>query len=77
VSGQPVNDVVADLLAQVTHGVEQGMRPPPTTIAALRRLNGAIAKQCAANDLKPEDYDKPLSFYIEMPARPEQGPDFA
>jgi hypothetical protein len=61
------NDPVAGMLDQITTLVGSGMRPPPSTIWALRRLNGALAKLGADNGLAPEAFEKELGFTVQPP----------
>ena len=66
-----MNDPVAHLLDQVTSLVGSGMRPPPSTIWALRRLNGALAKLGADQGLTPDAFEKELGFTVVHPVEPE------
>lgn len=70
-----MNDPVARLLDDVTKLVSSGMRPPPSTIWALRRLNGALAKLGADTGMTPLDFEKELGYTVLEPAEPP--PEYA
>jgi hypothetical protein len=64
-------DPLAVVLDEVTKLVGEGRRPRPTTIAALRRVNGALARQMREYGFTPEKYDEPFTGQPETPPEPE------
>lgn len=63
-------DPIAHMLCELAFMVEtHNVRPPPTTIAALRRINGVLAAHARRNGLAPD-------YYLTWgdPAFPEEPP---
>ena len=72
-----IADPLAYILGQVTEGIEKGLRPMPSTIAALRRVNGALARQMAKHGWTPDKYDEPFTGQPEPEPEPEPEPPTA
>lgn len=82
---EEMQDPIAKILLSVAKHIDNDLRPPPSTILALRTLNGAIARFAKRFGYSPEDLDMTIGEGkhdlgcrgVEVILPPDDGPFIA